>query len=68
MTTWALSQFLQGTPRRRAGRPSQEQYQFWTEEEKAVVAAHKGKYGGYRRAAQALGRTYQSVKAMGAQL
>jgi len=65
---WTLQQFHQGAIRRRAGRPSQEQYQFWTNEEKAIVAAHKGKYGGYRAAAQLLGRTYQSVKAMGAQL
>ena len=65
---WTLPQFLQGKPRRRPGRPSQEQYEFWTPEELEVVAAHKGVYGGYRRAAQALGRTYQSVKAKGAQL
>ena len=68
MTTWTLPQFLKEAPRRRPGRPSQERYDYWTPEELAIVAKHKGVRGGYRRAAQVLGRTYQSVKAKGAKL
>ncbi len=66
--TWKLEQFTSAPIRRRAGRPSQESYSFWRADELDVLKACKGRRGGYRVAAQLLGRSWQSCKAKGAQL
>lgn len=65
---WTQEQFFSGRIRRRAGRPSQDAYQYWNEDEKEIVKSFKQHHGGYRLAAQLLGRSYQSVKAIGAKL
>lgn len=65
---WELTDFMRGTGRKRAGRPSQDDYKYWGDEEMIIVKSFKKHHGGYRLAAQLLGRSYQSVKAMGAKL
>ena len=65
---WTQEQFYRGAIRKRSGRPSQDDYKYWGAEELAIVESFKKHHGGYRLAAQLLGRSYQSVKAKGAQL
>ena len=67
MTAWRLEQF-RFVGRKRGGRPAQQEYRPWTPEELAAVAAAKGNYGAYRALAEQLGRSYLSVKHMGARL
>lgn len=65
---WKIAQFYTGQIRKRPGRPSQDAYEYWNEDEKEIVRSFKRHHGGYRLAAQLLGRSYQSVKAIGARL
>jgi len=43
-------------------------YANWSSEEMKILTAYKGVYGGYRRAARELGRSYQSCKDKGGRL
>jgi len=65
---WKAEQFHSGCIRRRAGRPSQDDYRYWSEEELRQLQLLKDMKIKYRVAADVLGRSYQSVKAMGAKL
>ena len=65
---WELNQFINGRIHKRPGRPSQEAYAYWRPDELEVLRACKGRRGGYRVAAQLLGRSWQSCKAKGASL
>lgn len=66
--TWTLPQFHAGRIRKRPGRPSQDSYRQWTEHELMQLRTFKEMKIKYRVAADVLGRSYQSVKAMGAKL
>lgn len=65
---WTIEQFHSGQIRRRPGRPSQDEYRYWSEEELRYLKLLKDMKVKYRTAAQVLRRSYQSVKAMGAKL
>lgn len=66
--SWAIEQFMSAPARKRAGRTHQQSYSYWRPDELEVLCACKAKRGGYRVAAQLLGRSWQSCKAKGAQL
>ena len=65
---WTLEQFHSGRICKRAGRPSQDEYRYWTDHEIMQLKKFKQARIKYRTAAEVLGRSYQSVKAMGAKL
>ena len=65
---WELTDFMRGAGRKRSGRPSQDEYRYWSEEELRQLKLLKDMKVKYRTAAEVLRRSYQSVKAMGAKL